>query len=132
MFKSKKILLVVILFQLLLVSCGPTLEMIQSTNRSNLNKISLGMTKSEVLNIMCTITISSCEGLYMNSPYRSETTNHNGIDFEIHFFFTDTKKSDNSITDDELTPVVYLNGKVVGYGWSYLKENIKKYQLDIR
>jgi hypothetical protein len=132
MFKSKKILLIVILIQSLLVSCGPTLEMIQSTNRSNLNKISLGMTKSEVLNIMGTKTISSFEGSIINSPYRSETTTHNGINYEIHFFYTDTKKSDNSITDDELTPVVYLNGKVVGYGWSYLKENIKKYQLDIR
>ena len=39
---------------------------------------------------------------------------------------------DGSITDDELTPVVYLDGKVVGYGWSYLKDNIKKYQFDIR
>ncbi len=132
MFKSKKNLLIFILIQSLLVSCGPTLEMIQSTNRSNLNKISLGMTKSEVLNIMGTKTISSFEGSIINSPYRSETTTHNGINYEIHFFYTDTKKSDNSITDDELTPVVYLNGKVVGYGWSYLKENIKKYQLDIR
>jgi hypothetical protein len=81
---------------------------------------------------MGTKTISSFEGSIINSPYRSETTTHNGINYEIHFFYTDTKKSDNSITDDELTPVVYLNGKVVGYGWSYLKENIKKYQLDIR
>jgi hypothetical protein len=106
--------------------------MIQSTNRSNLNKISIGMTKSDVLNIMGTTTIRSEDGTMINSPFRSETTTQNGLNYEIHFFYTDTKKMDGSITDDELTPVVYLDGKVVGYGWSYLKDNIKKYQFDIR
>ena len=120
---------------LLLTGCAiayPSLQQIQSTNRSNLNKISLGMTKVQVLEIMGTTTITSVDGTMINSPFRSETTAQNGLNYEITFFYTDTKKADGSITDDELTPVVYFEGKVVGYGWSYLKDNIKKYQLDIR
>jgi hypothetical protein len=45
-----------------------------------------------------------------SNPFRSETTTQNGLNYEIQFFYTDTKKSDGSITDDELTTVVYLDG----------------------
>ncbi len=128
----KKLILLILTFQAILIGCAPTIQQIQSTNRSNLNRISLGMTKSQVLDIMGTQTVKTAEGYIINSPYRSETTSQNGLNYEIHFFYTDTKKNDGAITDDELTPVVYFEGKVSGYGWNYLRDNIKKYQLDIR
>ena len=128
----KKNILYIIVFQLLLISCGPSLELVKSTNRSNLNKISLGFTKSEVLNIMGTSTIKTSDGTIVTSPFRNETMNENGKSYEILFFYTDTKKTDGVITDDELTPIVFNDNKVVGFGWSFMKDNIKKYQIDIR
>ena len=128
----KKVLPLLILCQVILLGCGPSLSTIQSTNRINLNKISLGMTKKEVLDIMGTTTIKIGDGSLLSSPYRSETLFENGKNYEIHFFYTDLKKEDGVITDDELTPVVYFEGKVCGYGWFYLKDNIKKYQISIK
>jgi len=37
------------------------------------------------------------------------------------FYYTDLKAADNAITDDELTPVVLMDNKVVGWGWTLLR-----------
>lgn len=127
----KYILLLHLSFLIILTSCRPSIELVKSTNRNNLNKISLGMTKSEVIKIMGTITITMNNGIIVTNPYRSETMNENDKNFEILFYYTDTKKEDGVITDDELTPIVIYENKVVGYGWRFLKDNVKRYQLQL-
>ena len=131
----KKNIIYIIVIQLLLISCGPSLFLIQSQNRTKLNQISLGLTKREVLDIMGTTTNKVSNGqnwIYLTSPYKTETMIENGRNYEILFFYSDTKKQDGVISDDELTPIVLLDNKVVGFGWSFMKDNIKKYQIDIR
>jgi len=71
----------------------------------------------------------------INNPYRTETLK--GIDgqiYEVLFYYTDIKKADEAITDDELTPILIKDGKLVGWGWSFLNQNVTKYhyKLDIR
>ncbi len=125
----------VFIFSTLLFGCAPSLMMVQAENRSKLNNISLGISKSEVLNIMGTSTVkvaSPVGWVYINSPYRSETMEESGKSYEILFFWTDTKKNASVVVDDDLTPIVLYNNKVVGYGWRYLKDNIRRYQIDIR
>ena len=128
----KKILSISLL-SLFLISCGVTNpQNIRTENRSNLNKISLGMSKSDVLKIMGTETVNTSTYGPINNPYRSEIVSESGKNYEVIFYFTDLKKSDSMITDDELSPIVFFDGKVVGYGWLYLKDNIKRYQIDVR
>lgn len=161
--------LVVFLLAMSLVGCTTvSLEMIRTKNRENLVRLSVGMSKDEVLQVMGNKTVSvrknrfadALEGFgegmqrgssstvivretgivpeatrLINNPYRVETLK--GKDGQIHevlFYYTDIKKHDGAITNDELTPIVLLDDKVVAWGWGFLNENVSKYhmQIDVR
>ena len=124
--------LLILLINLILVGCGVSSDYVRTQNKNNLNKISLNMSKSKVLDIMGTENFKQSDGTNITNPFRSETFNENNKTYEVLFYYTDFKKSDGVITDDELTPIVFFDGKVVGYGWLYLKDTIKRYQIDIR
>ena len=54
----------------------------------------------------------------MKRPYRSETLSlSNGKRLELLYYQTDLKTPDGAVTDDELTPVVLIEDKVIGWGW---------------
>ncbi|MEC8479353.1 MAG: DUF3192 domain-containing protein, partial [SAR324 cluster bacterium] len=36
---------------------------------------------------------------------------------ELLYYHTDLKTPDGAVTDDELTPVVLIEDKVIGWGW---------------
>jgi len=149
--------LVVFLLAISLVGCtSVSLETIRTWNRENLVRLSVGMSKDDVLQVMGNKTITTTRVITfpskadikrmervseseaarrINNPYRVETLK--GKDGQIHqvlFYYTDLKKVDGAITDDELTPIVLLDEKVVGWGWGFLNENISKYhmQIDVR
>ena len=92
------------------------------------------MSKNDVLKTMGTRTKYTIE-LRVTNPWRTETLK--GKDGKFHeelFYYTDIKKRDGAITDDELTPIVLKDGKVIGWGWGFLNDNVTKYQyqIDIR
>ena len=110
-----------ILLVLLLSSCGVFMAEISLKNRENLNRMSVGMSKADVLDIMGTTTVFTVDGGAINSPYRVETIkDDNGTDLEVLFFATDNPKEGEQISDRELTPVILNNGKVQGWGRTYL------------
>ena len=110
----------------------PSLEQIRAQNRQNLLQLSPGITKSDVLKIMGTETISAKYGNVITNPYRTEMYRAGGHTFELIFYYTDKKKSDGAITDDELMPIVILDGKLDGWGWSYWNNLVQKYELRVR
>lgn len=117
-----------------LVGCA-TVDKIITRNRESLARLSLGMTKAEVLQTMGTKTILPYAARRINNPYRIETLKgKDGKMHEVLFYYTDIKKDDTNITDDELTPIVLTDGLVAGWGWSFLNANVTKYhyQIDIR
>lgn len=124
-----------------------TLQDVTSVNRQNLLRLSMGMTKNEVLNTMGTETKTAKVALYqygnwaetpvesmkINNPYRNEILR--GKDdktFEVLYYVTDVRKSDTNTSEDELTPLVFDNGKLIGWGWSFLNDNVQKYELRVR
>ena len=110
-----------------------SMESIRTKNRENLNGLSMGMTKQEVLTKMGTLTIRADDGSKVSNPWRTEILKGNDKEYyEVLFYYTDTKKADGAITDDELTPLVLKENKLIGWGWSFLNDNITKYQIDIR
>ena len=124
-----------------------TLQDITSVNRQNLLRLSIGMTKNEALNIMGTETKAAKVALYqfgnwaetpvenvqINNPYRSEILkDKNGKNFEVIYYMTDIRKTDTNTIEDELTPLVFDNGKLIGWGWGFLNENIQKYEIRMR
>jgi hypothetical protein len=136
--------LCVALALLLLVACGPTMmelmEQARMENRQKLIRLSIGMTKAEVLEVMGTRTMVlrstadiETEVFRINNPYRVESAKDTlGQTYEILFYYTDLKKTDGIITDDELTPLVIKDGQLIGWGWTFLGDTIKRYQIDIR
>ncbi|MGH2567164.1 MAG: DUF3192 domain-containing protein [Bacteroidota bacterium] len=119
-----------VLMSLLLTGCA-SLDAIRSQNRQNLMSLSPGMSKQEVLAVMGTKTIMSEDG-QINNPYRSEMYNSQGHAFELLLYYTDKKRADGAITDDELTPLVMMDGKLDGWGWSYWNGLVQKYELRVR
>ncbi len=124
--------IILVFLCLALFGCATvTLQDVMAVNRGGLLKLSVGMTKGEVLSVMGTETNvakvvlyqfgswaeTPVENVTINNPYKSETLK--GKDdkvFEILYYLTDVRKSDNNISDDELTPLVFDNGKLIGWG----------------
>lgn len=141
----KKILTLVLCLGL--VGCS-TVSQVVAPTRENLLKLSIGMTKEEALNTMGRGTATGYTyGTAMNvlsfganagynvkitNPYRSEILQGKDRTFEVIYYVTDVKKDDNAITDDELTPLVFDNGKLIGWGQSFLQDNVQKYEIRMR
>ncbi len=52
--------------------------------------------------------------------------------YTIVYYYTDTIKADKAITDDELTPLVFKDDRLIGWGREMLNTMIQKYELRIR
>ena len=127
----KQKIIIALLTSILFVGCT-TLAQIRSENRQNLLHLSVGASKQDVLRIMGTTTKKASDGSVITNPYRTEMYKVNDNTFELLLYYTDLKKRDGAITDDELTPIVIKNGKVDGWGWSYWNNIIKKYEIRVR
>ncbi len=80
------------------------------------------MSRDQVLTVMGTRTIKS-EDEEITNPYRTEMYRSQGHTFELLLYYTDVKRRDGAITDDELTPLVIMDGKL---------DLVQKYELRIR
>ena len=112
-----------------------TLDDVRNNNRENLSHLVIGMEKSKVLQVMGTETITTTEVTYpnwpipdktikkINNPYKVEVLKaKDGQIYEVLLYYTDVKKMDGAITDDELTPLIIKDGKLQGWGWVFLNE----------
>ena len=102
------------------------LEQLRSANKQNLAKVAPGMTRGEVESVMGheraggklpEVLFGRLQYLEAKNPMREETHG----DQLVLYYYTDVKTRDDRITDDELTPVVLRDGKVVGVGAQFLK-----------
>lgn len=133
----RKILALLLCFGL--VGCA-TMQEATAPNRTNLLKLSIGMSKAEAISAMGTVPATAYyrdnfgfqQSFTINNPYRSEILQGKDKTFEVLYYATDVKKDDNAITDDELTPLIFDNGKLIGWGWSFLQDNAQKYEIRIR
>jgi hypothetical protein len=108
----------------LILGCTSASEQIRIKNRENLLRLSIGMGKFEVLQIMGTQTVES-----INNPYKVETPKgEDGALYEVLFYHTELKNKDGLISDDELTPIVFKDDKLIGWGWAFLNEIVPNYQ----
>ena len=130
----------IVLMCLGLVGCARTVSQLTAPTRENLIRISIGMPKQEVINIMGTKTktayyhggLDNWAYITINNPYRSEILQGKDKTLEVIYYVTDVKSYDGAITDDELTPLVFDNGILIGWGWSFLQDNIQKYEIRLR
>ena len=113
--------LVIIIFVL---GCATSDQNIRTKNRENLLRLSVGMKKFEVLQIMGTQTYGA-----INNPYKVETPRgKDGRLYEVFYYHTDLKNKDGIITDAELTPIVFIENQLIGWGWAFLSDLVPNYQ----
>jgi hypothetical protein len=102
------------------------LEQLRDGNKQNLAKVAPGMTRMEVESVMGharaggklpELLFGRVQYLEAKNPMREEK---NGDDLVL-YYYTDVKNLDDRITDDELTPVVLRDGKVIGVGAQFVK-----------
>lgn len=107
------------------------LEQLRDGNKQNLAKVAPGMTRMEVESVMGharaggklpEVLFGRVQYLEAKNPMREEK---NGDELVL-YYYTDVKNLDDRITDDELTPVVLRDGKVVGVGAQFLKPQFLK------
>jgi hypothetical protein len=120
----------------------PILVDIGAENRGQLLLLRPGMTRGEVLELMETsvteeyllgrraFDTSWDKDALMSNPYRTaQMRMDDGSDVELLFYYTGSSNRGEAVTDDELTPLVLVNDTLVGWGWSYLDQNVWEYRL---
>jgi len=82
-------------------------------------RLDLGMTKKQVMEIMGKPDL--------NESYQKV----DGGAIVILFYYINRKWSNGNVTKDECTPIVFENGKLIGWGDEFYQSKIK-IELDIK
>ncbi len=139
-----KVLFGFFLVLLLLTSCSSMYDA-TATNRQNLLFVSLGMDRDNVSELMghgyCAIsrphplTITSYDpeikDTYLTfrrgfssikNPHKSETIRIKNHYYTIDYYVTGCAQDGIEFTEEELTPLIFDNNKLIGWGWDFLSE----------
>lgn len=101
-----------------------------SANQQALASLELGMTRHEAVQIMGQGEIVRYKKIYLVDPWRSESfTLADGTEVLLLLYLTQFPKKYASPDDRALTPLVFEDGSLVGWGWSYLDRNLDRYQV---
>jgi hypothetical protein len=91
-------------------------------NRDNLNRLSVGMSKDEVVKIMGTDNAETRNGLVPN-PWTTETvTGRDGGKYEVLYYLTRKNPPMTSIGKFLTVPVIFRGGKLVGWSFETLEK----------
>lgn len=103
---------------------APTKELLSTQqafadwNDSKLLDIYKGMTKEEVEQVMA----PNQAGKWRNPYKRQVLHSSNGKVYEVLFYFTRMPSKDRPITESQMTPVIFNDGKVIAMGRYQLKK----------
>lgn len=106
----------------------PQMRDLREQNQAAVTKVKVGMTKAEVLamfrtgNIKC---FAGYEETSLRNPCKEERVSAGGRNVEVLYFYTDLKKMDSKITEEETTPVMFEKDKVIGVGWKEKQDLLK-------
>ena len=113
----------------------------RALNRQSLSYLEIGMTKEAVMDRMgegfATDVYTNLQSVTATNPYKSAMYTVQGRDYEVLYYYTDSVRKRRlsvhlpgiekatPILDEELTPVVLQNNRVVGLGRAFLKTLLK-------
>ena len=127
----------------LFVGCADlgNLAHFRALNRQSLSYLEIGMTKEAVMDRMgegfATDMYMNLQSVTATNPYKSAMYTVHGRDYEVLYYYTDSVRKRRlsvhlpgiekatPILDEELTPVVLQNNRVVGWGRAFLKTLLK-------
>ena len=119
-------LLTLVVSSVVASGCAQGFEQVQSENRAKLFRLEVGQTQQQVLEEMGTEPQIFNQGVFRSdgvvpNPYDSETHLVGSTEIEVLYYVTNVQNKDGVITNDELTPLVLVDGILVGWGWTYLQ-----------
>lgn len=99
---------------------------LRQENRQNLNRVDVGMTKDQVLKIMGEKSTGE-----VSNPYKRETIpGKDSKTYDVLYYYTE-QVGDKS-WETGVTPVVFVDGKVIGVGWKVLDDSDVRSTLTIK
>ncbi len=117
-------------------------EGLRTANRSHLGQLQMGMNREQVIQTMGTQGETTCNVIdvldictrseVINNPYRTSGFVAENKMYDVLHYWTDVKRRDGVITDDELTPLLFENGKLIGWGRELVDTEVKKHEVRIR
>lgn len=118
------------LLLMLLIGCRSSLDKVRTYNRKKILKLSIGLTKEQAVKVM---GHKKGGGWYgeprVNSPYKSQILQTKEKTYEVLYYYTDIESryyiaNPSTISDDELTPLVFENEVLLGWGKDFLKSKV--------
>lgn len=110
-----------------------TIAGIIEQNSRNISNLQDGMTKDEVLAAMENkplIAYQNGEEISVQNPSKTETLVGKEKSIYVLYYMTESRAGDYTVTDDKLTPIVFENNKLIGIGWGFLDDIMKKYEIE--
>jgi len=127
----KKIGFLLIMAALLSGCATMTVPNLVAKNSMNFVHLSRGMSKSKVLAIMGSrISVYDCDQtalkiaskVTISNPYRTEMIETSGRTLEIIYYVTGLNNNNCVIEEEQLTPLVFEDAKLIGWGKNFLLE----------
>jgi hypothetical protein len=105
--------------------------LISACDDRRIRQLEVGMSKDSVIKI---IGEGAPAGDTVPNIYRHNGYFVDGKKFDIYLFDVKNRKAwlDPEVTDNELTPIVVVDGKLEGTGWGYMDEIKKRYNISMR
>ncbi len=119
MTKNQLLLVTSIFFFLFLSACSTYGTLIEE-NQNNIRKISPGLTKNEVVEIMGSRQ-AKVKSTYVSNPYKRDFFSLDNDEYEILYYLTRRYPPYTAVKVSQATPIVIKNGKVIGLGVEALK-----------
>ena len=63
---------------------------------------------------------SKVKSIAIKNPYKTESIEKNNKRYEVDYYLTHIYHPDGIVTEDELTPLVFENGRLIGKGQGFL------------
>lgn len=87
---------------------------------SRLKKLSVGIEKDSVAVLMKT-----------DSPHRTPSYLTGGKLWEVQFYTREPAAITDSVAERKMSPVVFAEGKVTGWGWDYWEKQAKTLNIPV-
>jgi hypothetical protein len=106
-------------------------DLMQQNQAVVASRLNIGMTEPEVRAAFADRVARGELGkdkgiLIVNNPYRSETVYCQDQTAKVLWYYTSVKCDNGRIDNDELTPVLFVDGKLVGWGNRFYDQYCKK------
>ncbi len=99
-------------------------------NLTRVQYVSKGMNREDVNTVMgrevvigyeiTDVKAGTTKPITMPNPHRSETVRDGERLLQVEFYFTHIRQPDGIISDDELTPLIFEDNRLIAKGWDAL------------